>query len=294
LEWRSRSGEAQPVVEERGDYLHPSLSPDGRRLAVVAREGIRSNIWLITLPGGERTRLTFEGSNGSPLWHPGGEHLAFGSNRAGTTDIYWMPVDGSGPAELLVASEWGLVPTSWSPDGEHLLYVEITNQQGPDIRVVSMQDRTDREYVATPANEVQAQFSPDGRWVAYRSDESGSGTFEVFVEPFPHQAGGKRQISQDGGFEPLWGAGGSEIFYRLPGRVLAVDLDSQGGLRASVPRVLFEGPYRLRLTAKPDYAYDASSDRFLMLASDPLDTLTELVLIQGWFEELERLVTTGR
>ena len=197
LTWVDRTGKAVGVAGEpdANDLRFPELSPDGRRVAMQRTVKGNGDIWLLDLVRGGMTRLTFDAAlDINPVWSPDGMRIAFASNRTGVFDLYVKPSNGSGAEERLVESPNNKAPQDWSRDGRWLLYYEINPTTGRDLWALDMTspDRTPRVVANTPAEEVLAQFSPDGRWVAYQTNESGR--FEVVVQPFP-DAGGKWQVS---------------------------------------------------------------------------------------------------
>jgi len=280
--------------------MFPRLSPDGRRVAVTITEQ-ENQIWLYDLSRETLTRSTFEGTqNYNPLWTPDGKRIAFESNRAGPINIFWPLADGSGGFERLTTSEYLNAPMSWSPDGRLLNFIGIDPTTGVDIWVLRMGDppagsgqvRKAQLFLQTPFNENTSRFSPDGRWMAYISDESGRN--EVYVQPYPGP-GGKWQISTEGGTEPVWNPNGRELFYRSGDRMMAVDIVTQPGFVAGRPRMLFEKRYEA--APAPIVNYDVSPDgqRFLMIK--PVDqeeaAPTQINVVLNWFEELKRRVPVG-
>jgi Tol biopolymer transport system component len=219
LVWVNRNGAEQPLAAPARAYRGPRISPDGRRIAVGIAEQ-ESQIWLYDLSRETLTRLTFEGNtNQYPVWTPDGKQVAFVSNKEGPGNVFWQLADGSGGLERLNTSEYTQTPHSWSPDGHLLAFIEVNPTTGVDIWVLRMGDpsassgqvRKAQPFLRTPFNESVPRFSPDGRWLAYISNESGR--FEVYVQPYPGP-GGKWQISTEGGMEPVWNRNGRELFYR--------------------------------------------------------------------------------
>ncbi len=182
---------------------------------------------------------------------------------------------------------------SWSPDGQLLAFVEVNPTTGYDIWVLRLSDRKAQPFLRTPFNESVPRFSPDGRWLAYISNESGR--YEIYVQPYPGP-GGKWQISTEGGTEPIWNPNGRELFYRSGDKMMAVDIATQPSFTAGKPRVLFEGRYELSPATTPNYDVSPDGQRFLMLkpaeASEAAPTQINVVL--NWFEELKRRVPTGK
>jgi serine/threonine-protein kinase len=268
-------------------YQFPRLSSDGQRLALDIDEGNRQDVWLYDLRRGTLTRLTFDGGM-FPVWTPDGKKVTFESNKEGPTNLFWRSADGSGAEERLTTSDNPQHQGQWSPNGETLAFTEAALATGWDIWTLSLKDgRKVQAFLQTPFNETNPAFSPDGRWVAYQSDESGRD--EVYVQPFPGP-GSKELVSTDGGTEPAWSRDGRELFYRSGDRMLAVPTTTQPAFRASKPEVLFERPY---WTVYPGRIYDVTADgrRFLMIKeSEQAAAAVHINVVQNWLEELRRLV----
>jgi eukaryotic-like serine/threonine-protein kinase len=240
------------------------------------------------------TRLTFEGNeNLNGVWTPDGKRIAFASTKEGPRNIYWQRADGSGGLEQLTTSENTQVPMSWSPDGQLLSFFEVNPTTGYDIWVLRLSDRKALPFLRTPFNESVPRFSPDGRWLAYISNESGR--YEIYVQPYPGP-GGKWQISTEGGTEPTWNPNGRELFYRSGDKMMAVEIATQPSFSASKPRVLFEGRYEPSPATSPNYSVSPDGQRFLMLKSAEQEAAapTQINVVLNWFEELKRRVPTGK
>ena len=289
LVWVDREGEAEPLPLEPGPYRFPQLSPDGRQV-VVGLEGPQSTLWIYDLVEDTFNRLTFEGNNSWPLWTPDGRRVAFASLRAGGWSLFWKAADGTGEEELLLAEAR---PRSFSPDGKALLFAHNDPTTAQDVWVLTLDDERRAEpLLQTPAVEMDARFSPNGRFLAYASDESGQN--EVYVRPFPNLEGGKWQISTEGGREPVWAHSGRELFYRSGEKMMIVDIRIQPAFRSGTPRQLFEGPY-LRAPTPTMAHYDITSNdrRFLMVQEGVQEgEASQINVVLNWFEELKRLVPT--
>ena len=292
LVWVRRDGTEEPLPAPARDYVYPRLSPDGRRLAVGIREQ-ESKIWLYDLGRDTLTRLTFGGSaDENPVWTPDGKRLAFISSRAGPPNIFWQMADGSGGVDRLTTDPYANVPSAFSRDGRLLAFTEINPTTGYDIWVLRLDDRKPQLFLRTPSYESAPSFSPDGHWLAYVSDESGQ--FEVYVQPYPGP-GGEYQISTDGGTEPVWNPKGQELFYRSGDRMMAVEVTTQPSFSLGKPRMLFQGSYVTTLGTYPFYDVSSDGERFLMLKpTERITSLTQIVVVQNWFEELKRLVPPGK
>jgi Tol biopolymer transport system component len=297
LVWVSRSGAEQPLAAPARAYRGPRLSPDGRRVAVTIQEQ-ESQVWLYDLSRETLTRLTFGGNtNNNPSWTPDGKRIAFESNKEGPLNVFWQLADGSGGLERLTTSEYVQVPYSWTPDGQLLAFVEGNPTTGYDIWMLRMSDpsagsgqvRKAQPFLRTRFDEAVPRFSPDGRWLAYVSNESGRN--EIYVQPYPGP-GGKWQISTEGGSEPVWNPNGRELFYRTGEKMMAVDIATQPGFAAGTPRMLFEGRYRPTRVTSPNYDVSRDGQRFLMLkpSEQAASAPTQIDVVLNWFEELKRRV----
>ena len=254
---------------------------------------IGPQIWLDDLTRDTLTRFTFEGTeNESPLWTPDGKRIVFTSNKEGPRNLFWQLADGSGGLERLTTSEADLqISTSLSPDGQLLVFHETSSGAQRNISVLRLSDRKAQPFLGTPFNEGNGTFSPDGRWLAYVSDESGRP--EIYVQPYPGP-GGKRLISTEGGTEPAWNRNGRELFYRSGNKMMAVETTTQPTFTAGKPRVLFEGEFLATSYPQLGTNYDVSADgqRFLMVKQGE-QVPGQINVVQNWFYDLKRLVPTN-
>ena len=226
--WMDSSGKTQPLLATPGRYFFPRFSPDGKRLALTV--GPQQGIGDIQVYDWQRdimTRLTFTQVNFRAVWTPDGKQIAFGSHSPGASSIRLIRADGAGEAQLLLESKGDPDPHSFSPDGKRLAFAEVGANTGDDLWTLPL-DVSDPEhpkpgkqelFLRTPFDEVEPAFSPDGRWIAYMSNESGRN--EVYVRPFP-VGSGKWQISTTGGFHPIWSRDGRELFYENPDKRIIV------------------------------------------------------------------------
>jgi serine/threonine-protein kinase len=289
--WLNRQGVATPLPAPPRNYRAPRLSPDGRQVAV----GIGADVWLYDIPRDTLTRLTFERNNAGTAanWTPDGKRIVFPSDRAGPVNLFWKPVDGSGPEERLTTSENVQRASFFSPDGRFHLYSEIDPKTGNDLWVLPMEgDRKPRVFLQTPFAESSGQFSPDGHWIAYASDESGR--LEVYVRPFPGP-GGKWQISTEGGSELAWSPKGKELFFRTGAqreKMMVVEYQTEPTFTAGKPRLLFEGNYVTGAGAGAFYSVAPDGQRFLMTKTPEQQqaALTQINVVLNWFEELKQKV----
>jgi Tol biopolymer transport system component len=291
LVWVSRNGAEQALAAPPHNYVFPRISPDGRRVAVGISEE-DTQLWLYDFGRDTLTRLTFDGISSQPTWTPDGKRIAFVSNKEEAANIFWQLADGSRGVERLTTSENAQFPRSFSPDGQLLAFTEINPITGPDIWVLRLSDRKAEPFLRTPFTETVPSFSPDGHWLAYVSNESGRD--EVYMQPYPGP-GGKWQISTEGGTEPVWNPNGKELFYRSEDKMMSVDIIAQPSFSVGRPRMLFQGPY-LPGVVFPYYDVSPDAQRFLMIkpSEQTSSSLTQIVVVQNWFEELRRRVPTGK
>jgi dipeptidyl aminopeptidase/acylaminoacyl peptidase len=213
-------------------------------------------------------------------------------DRAGPSNLFAQAADGSGSAERLTRGPFISVASSWSPDGQTIAYMQPNPESGLDIWTVGVADPKPRPFLKTKYNETSPEFSPDGHWLAYASDESGR--FEIYVQPFPGP-GGKWQISTGGGTEPAWNPAGRELFYRVGNRIMAAAITLQPEFSAGKPAMLFEGPWLPTPLSLPNYDVSPDGKRFLMLkAADEDQGVRQIVVVQNWFEELKRRMAAGK
>jgi Tol biopolymer transport system component/predicted Ser/Thr protein kinase len=288
LVWVDRQGKEQALpAPASSSYANPRISPDGRHAAVSNQ----SQVWVYDFSRDTLSRLTFvETQVGNNAWTPDGKRVVF---QSGTPlNLFSQPADGSGKAERLATSQYRQAPGSWSPDGKLLAFIETSPTTGQDIWILRLSDRKAEPFLRTPANEGAPQFSPDGHWLAYASDESGR--WEIYVQPYPGP-GGKWQISAEGGREPVWNRNGRELFYRNGEKMMVVDIASQPNFMPGKPRILFQGRYRPTNASLPGYDVYPDGERFLMVKEgEQAASATQINIVQNWFEELKQKVPTGQ
>ncbi|MEQ1757198.1 MAG: protein kinase [Vicinamibacterales bacterium] len=288
LTWFDRTGTAVGGVgePEANELRFPELSPDGRSVALGRTVQGNQDIWLLDLVRGGRTRLTFEAANdATPIWSPDGRQIAFRSNRTGVFDLYVKPTNGSGVEARLMSSPNLKQPQDWSRDGRWLLYYEVHPTTGRDLWALDLvaTDHVSRVVANTSAQEVLAALSPDGRWVAYQTNESGR--FEVVVQPFPG-GGSKWQVSTSGGVAPRWRADGKEIYFLTPdAKMMAVPVTAAGtSFEVGTPVMLFvTGIVDGGSVAnnRPQYAV-ARDGRFLINQSVGDGRAAPITLLMNW------------
>jgi len=307
LQWMDREGKFVPLRALAGDYTDPQFSPDGKRLAVRVTTNGQSDIWVYDWERDTMTRFTFEpGFDGSPVWSPDGKRIAFASDRGGGQGIYWQSADGTGEVQRLLESKNQVVPQSFSPDGKTLAYTENDPKTQWDILLLPLEGDEKsgwkpgkaRVFLNGPFTEAYAAISPDGRWLAYASLESGRP--EVFVRPLSG-SGGKWQVSNAGGWMPQWSRNGKELFFRAldETRILVATYRATGeSFQADKPALWSEGRFTGRGTNRNfDLAPDGK--RFVVLKAPESEAagnnrIDKFVIILNAFEELRRRFPSGK
>ena len=291
LTWFDRSDKAIGAAGEPKPSLnYPELSRDGRRVAVQLNVQNHPDIWLMDLARGGLTRFTFGPAiNNAPVWSPDGTRIAFSSNRTGLNNLYVKPSSQTGTEQLLLETATIKYPRDWSPDGGFLLYSSDEPKSGRDLLAlpISGSDRKPIPVATTPFVEDNGQFSPDGRWVAYETNESGN-RVEVVVQPFP-QPTGKWQVSNNGGVQPRWSSDGKELYFIAPdGKLMAVPVATSGtNFTAGTPVALF--PARIAPGAganKQQYAVSRDG-RFLINQPVEATAASPITLILNWNPNLK-------
>jgi len=291
LVWRSREGESETLTAPVAGYLNPSLSPDREKIAVMVEGTNNFDISVYDIAQTTLTRLTFQGTNNNPIWSPDDRWISFASVRDNALmSAYLKAADGSGQAELVFSpaelpNAGQVIPRGFTPDGRTLI-LEFTNENASNIATYSLEDRKLQVLLETPAAEQTSVLSPDGRWLAYASDEGGD--FQVFVQAFPGP-GGKWQVSTGGGASPRWSPDGTELFYRYSDDLFAVAVDgSSGSFRSGRPEIVFDD----LVGASSNYDYDVfDKDRFLLIDNIGDDTAPAgVTVLVNWLDELKRRV----
>jgi Tol biopolymer transport system component len=288
LVWVDRSGRESSALPDLAQYGDVSFSPDGTRMVVAITEPRSgTDLWIRDLQRGSTSRFTSEpGEEGIPVWSRDGTRIAFGSTRSGNAaDLYLRPASGVGNEELLYHSAEQKWPTDWSPDGRHLLYF-TASPSGYGLWALPLEgDRKPFAVAVSKFNAIVGTFSPDGRYVAYESDESGR--FEIYVQDFP-QPRAKRQISTAGGRTPFWRRDGREMFYLSPRfEIMAVPIELRPSFSAGTPNPLFAArlagaSVRARYNPTPD------GQRFLLLEPGGLTALPVTTVVVNWLAALRQ------
>jgi Tol biopolymer transport system component len=291
MQWVDRSGRPLATAAEPGEYGPPRIAPDGKRAIAgrLAAGSTAADLWLLTFDGNATPWMSTPQHEGSPVWSADGSRVAYFSGSGGNYEIFIQRFEGAKP-EPVVRSPQPKNPTDWSPDGKYLLYTVVGDASGAqansDLWVLHLADRQTYPLLNTIYSEGFATFSPDGRWIAYQSDESGRQ--EVYVQEFLPKGGNTRRfnVSRDGGGLPRWRRDGKEMFYMTPtGRLMAVDVHvANGEFLAAVPHPLFY----TRPVPKTWNLYDAAPDGQTFLLNVPLEwsSAAPITVVTNWTEKV--------
>ena len=294
VQWLDGAGKTQPLLAKPGAYLRPRLSPDNQRLA-LEWDG---DIWIYEWQRDTMTRLTFSsGQSAGPIWSPDGRYIAF--RTVGEEGISWTRADGAGKPQHLTQSKNLQVPYSFTPDGKQLAFFELAPGSGYDLWTLRLEsDGADLRagkpevLLQTKFHEWVPSFSPDGRWLAYSSNESG--TFEVYVRAFPN-TGGKWQISNGGGGYPEWARNGRELFFEtLDQHIMVATYTAKGGVFVpDKPRMWSEK--RLGTNNRNyDLALDGKRIAALMPVERSEQQQSHVIFLENFFDEVRRRVPVRR
>jgi Tol biopolymer transport system component len=262
------------------------LSPDGRRVVLTIGPPGQGQLWIYDLSGAAQpTKLTFKDHNLFPIWSPDGKQIAFLTRAAETNRLLVIPSDGSTvQAEPLLKGEVTGAPSAWSPDGTILLFVGGT--PGPKAFLVAVRDHTANQWLQTPFSEWGGSFSPDGRWLAFASNQTG--VSEVWIRPFPGP-GAPTRISSDGGQKPIWSKDGREIVYENAGKLFSARVAVQTPEpRAEPPRLVIEGGF-MHDETDPNMTYvDIARDGRLLIVESNQTSDASIVVAQHWDADLKK------
>jgi len=282
--WFDRKGNAESTVGEPNVYGNISIALNGKSAAADKTDmaSLNTDVWTVDLLRQSSKRLTFEPSaDATPIWSPDASRLVFGSNRGATFDMYMKNSDGSQEEKDFVHGDRDSVPNDWSRDGKHILYSE-----GSDLWLVALPEMRSRMFLKAPSVLRNGQFSPDGKWVAYASNETGK--WEVYVTSFP-DARGKWQVSSGGGEQPRWRGDGKELFYlSSDDKMMAVPVTTNGNFDAGSPLMLFQTNPRQPISFNDQFVYDVTRDgqRFLIITQEKQVETAPMSVVLNWAAKL--------
>lgn len=284
--WVDRAGKTINTLKQFADLRVARIAPDGRHF-VAGNYDLQTNnfdLWLSDVSGGNTVRFTFDpGNDGFPVWSPDASRIAWAASRGEYFQLYEKAVNRTGQEVPLLQSDFNKAPTDWSRDGRYIIYRQTDPKTQFDIWALPLFDRQPPfPLLQSAANESAGVLSPDGKWLAYHSDESGR--YEVYVQSFPG-GGGKQRVSTVGGVWPCWRGNGKELYFRaLDDRLMAAPVTGQTSLVAGAPLALFA--YRSGgLPDQPYYAADPDGQRFLLNAIVEAETNSPLTVLVNWMSE---------
>ncbi len=292
LVWVDRQGASEPLGTHADVYKNPCLSPDGQQIAVEiwSQKDFTSQVHVYNVQRGTPSHRTTEGENRDARWSPDGARIAFWSSRAEGAGVFRKAVGASAPAELLVSQPSPgviLLPYSWSQNGNLLACtVQDPNTQN-DIWILHLDaDHKPEPFLSTPYKEYNPAFSPDGRWLAYVSEESGRA--EIYLREYPDR-GRLETVSTDGGINPAWSRDARELFYIRGNSMMGAKVVPEPNFDVGAPELLFELPDGIVPGDNLGRNFDVSDDgRFLMIKMSD-KSKDQLIVVHNWFEELKRL-----
>jgi serine/threonine-protein kinase len=313
--WMDPSGKFTPLRETPGNYHDLAVSPDGKRLAMDITNGDRTDIWVYDWERDALTRLTFSANqNYAPVWTPDGQRIVYASaEKGGASNLWWIRADGGGDAQRLTESKDPQYPSSWSPDGKVLAFSQSNPGTGWGIVTLTVEGSEKsgwklgqpKQFMNAPSLELLPALSPDGRWIAYMSNESGM--YEIYVRPFPGP-GGKWQVSNGGGHRiggwgPEWSRTGKELLFFVPSshQIMAVSYASSGdSFRADKPHLWSPGQFADRRVNvnNPNFSLHPDGKRIAVLRPSSTESgpppIKSVSFIFNFFDELRRKVPSGK
>ncbi len=297
-----KAGNVKPLTANKLPYEDFTISPDGKYIAATI-EGPITNTWLHDIARDTETRFNFGIENRDPTWTPDGKRIAYSGYKDGKYAVFWKPIDGSAPEEALIEDGQNVDAWFFTPDGGTLLYARYQFSGEQNIGALPLNDRQHPHMIFPAKYSVEwAILSPDGKWIAYDSDESGRP--EVYVAPYPALEPRER-ISTDGGLHPLWARDGRELYYRRGAnpeemeqrflgqktRVMAVTIETKPAFKAGQPRMLFEGPY---FESGHDIAVTPDGKGFVLIRENDTQTGPRgIEVVVNWPEELRQRARAG-
>jgi Tol biopolymer transport system component len=309
MAWMDSQGNFSPLRQMPGRYYEPTFSPDGKRLAFTIQDGERNDIWVYDLARNRATRLTFTGeANSRPVWTPDGKRIAYASqDQATSTSIWWTRADGGGdPQRLTAPNNQFQYPISWSPDGKLLSISSRSGNARLSMLTLSIEGNDEVGWKpgvpkpfrneAVPYTEGFPVFSPDGRWLAYRSNESGN--YEVYVTR-SSGSGGKWPISAGGGILPRWSRDGKQLYYRTvtDSQLMVVDCTATAdSFQCGKPRLWSPGRFTDRDSDRNNFDVHPDGKRAVVLKApedEQTASITKVSVIFNWFDEVAHRVSSG-
>jgi len=290
LVWADRSGNLQPLNIPTAQYNDIRISPDGSRLAMIVGSSGSGDVWVYDFTRAISTRLTFTTRNAAPIWSADSKSVFYSelNAQATKTTIMRKPADGSRDAVVVGSLDNSAYLKDFMRDGSAIIDYQTNTSNGSILVMALTPNAAATPLVATQFNQYAAALSPDGRWLAYQSSESGRP--EIYVRDLSGP-GGRWQVTSDGGEEPRWSHDGRELFYRNNDTFMSVTISTSPSFQAAMPQKLFSGVYNLRSNSGVSYDVDPKGGRFVMIRrAEESVTPPQVQVVVNWFDELRRLV----
>jgi Tol biopolymer transport system component len=279
-------GAARPLNPILRAYQVPRLSPSGKSLLMILSERGTTDVWMMDLDRGTLSRVTTNGQSGVAVWHPDGKQIAYSSLADGGFNVFTKSLDSPSSERRLTHGANSQFPTSWSSQGL-LAFVELDAETQLDVWIWNEKTGKSEPFLNSTFQESAAAFHPDGKHLAYVSNETGEN--QVYVS----EVGGssrKWPISADGGSEPVFSRDGTELFYRHDETLMSVPIDTKGEFQPGIPRVLFDAPFDEAEVAYANYDVYPGGREFVMVRTDEGRDAPRLVVVIDWFSELRKAV----
>jgi Tol biopolymer transport system component len=294
LTWFDRNGKQTGQLGASGNYGDLQISPNGDRVAVdITDPTMPRDVWVMDVARAVLSRVTLEMSDDwNPAWSPDGNRLVFASGGGGTgTHIHTKSYTGAGSEDLVFESNDNEIPTDWSPNGRYIPFSRQKKGGGVDLWVLDTMEKKASPFIESRFDKAQSKISPDGRFIAYTTNDSG--TYQIVVQSFPDPTGGKWQITSQGGIEPKWRHDGRELYYlALDGRLMAVSISIKGEktIEAGTAMPLFDTPLTYQRGQLPRaHRYDVAPDgRFLLAVPKATAAAPPVIAVMNWTSGLEK------
>jgi Tol biopolymer transport system component len=289
LVWYDRTGRELGKVGTPANYGSVELSPNGDRAAVDMITDKNRDIWVVDIARGVRSRISFDpNADWSPSWSGDGSKIIWASNRTGNDDIYTRAAIGVGAEELVYPSDKVEIPVAWSRDGKYIAFSRIKGSAGTDMWVLQMPEKKESLFVESAFDKIHARISPDGHWITYATNDTG--TYQIVVQSFPDPTGGKWQITAQGGVEPKWRRDGKELYYlAFDGKLMSVPVKTDRTFEAGTPVPLFETPLSVnKIRADRDRRYDVAPDGRFLLVLPVQSSVPPVTAVVNWASGLEK------
>ena len=306
IDWMTRDGKASVLRATKAEWVNPRFSPDGQKLVLEIADGKQRDIWVYEWARDTLTQLTFDpGDDGIPIWTPDGKRVVFASDRAkpgGVRNLYWVNADGTGEVTRLSDSPDDERPGSWHPSGKFLGFIASRAGTGTDLLILPVEGDAAKGWTAgrptvflgTPANEFAPMFSPDGRFVAYFSNEAGGSAYDVYVRPFPGP-GGKWRVSTNGGLYPRWSATTHELLFFDDSQVWFAPYSVVGDAFSPGKPQLWSPASIRRFGTSSNYDLHPDGKRVAAAADQTLITVQDhVVLMSNFFDYLRAIASVKK